>query len=298
MTILSIYNEQVSAELGEFLLQIKPNVDNYYKAKETAQKERMMIIGQCVQYREQFPQRSADHRLLSQAMNSEWSSDVIKKQTQAYREFLNLKGSGVPEYERLADASNPSQLMALGRGKDTGLAYEAAQHLKKTGEVPSQGKLEQRLRGYVTPKFETRSAVRHHSTDKDAQTTQTQHQREAPTQPVTLTPTISPEKQHELNEFSRLGITDLNRQDHIRRLVANENLPYIDSIKVANFWYTLSQEEMLKVIRQRIEKDRVFETKVRECLNNYVTDVVAEVVADEVPHTLDNAIHDGVRWRR
>lgn len=277
-------NNEVSAELTEFLTELKPEVDNYVNAKAQAQKSRMLIIGRINDYKNSFPQRSTDHKLLRQAMTSEWSSDVIEKAITAYNEYNRLLDTGVSEYMLVAESANPSQLVTLSRGEGTTLVYDAAKHLKQSGSLPSQGKMEQHLRGYVSNDFSSR------------RTADTQPQKVEPT--VQPKPTISGEEMEERLEFIRVGVTDPARQRHLKGLVSNENLPYIDSIKVANFWYSLSDEEMLKIIAQKIEKNSSFETKVREFLSEYTTDVTVDVVSSEVASHLDNQLHNGIRWRR
>jgi len=50
MSFLELYKEPLSAELGSFLADIKPNVARSSDAKQSAQKERMIIIGKVVEY--------------------------------------------------------------------------------------------------------------------------------------------------------------------------------------------------------------------------------------------------------
>lgn len=153
----SIYNNnELSTELTEFLKELKPEVDNYANARNQALRSRMLIIGRINDYKNEFPQRSADHRLLRQAMNSEWSSDVIEKAITAYNQYNKLLATEVSEFVSLAENANPSQLIALSRGEGTSLAYDAAKHLKKTGTLPSQGKMEQYLRGNLKSDFSSR----------------------------------------------------------------------------------------------------------------------------------------------
>ena len=78
MALLNIYESEVSTEFKNFLDQIKTNIEAYSDAKQKAKKERMIIIGKVAEYKETFPQRSSDHRLLTKVMKEEgWSDDVI-----------------------------------------------------------------------------------------------------------------------------------------------------------------------------------------------------------------------------
>jgi hypothetical protein len=149
-------NNELSIELTEFLKELKPEVDNYTNAKAQALHSRMLIIGRINDYKNEFPQRSADHRLLRQAMNSEWSRDVIEKAITAYNQYNKLLATEVSEFVSLAKNANPSQLVTLSRGEGTSLAYDAAMYLKKTGALPSQAKMEQHLRGYLNKDFSSR----------------------------------------------------------------------------------------------------------------------------------------------
>ena len=71
MALLNIYESEVSTEFKNFLDQIKTNIEAYSEAKLKAQKERMIIIGKIAEYKQSFPQRSTDHRLLVKAMKED-----------------------------------------------------------------------------------------------------------------------------------------------------------------------------------------------------------------------------------
>ena len=51
MTLLNIYEVDVSSEFKNFLDQIKTNIEAYSDAKQKAQKERMIIIGKISSYK-------------------------------------------------------------------------------------------------------------------------------------------------------------------------------------------------------------------------------------------------------
>jgi len=154
MSFLEIYKEPLSAELGSFLTDIKPNVERYSDAKHSAQKERMIIIGKVSEYQKQFPQRSEDHRALSQAMAEEgWSKETISMQSAAYREFNRLNTHEVVEYKKLAEAASPMHLYDIATDNGS-LAYDAAMHLKRTGSMPSRKAMRGHKGGHYNSKFE------------------------------------------------------------------------------------------------------------------------------------------------
>jgi hypothetical protein len=285
MSIIQLYNQDLSPELNTFLAEIKPNVDRYVDAKATAQKERMLIIGQVAEYREQFPQRSADHRLLSSAMQSEWKPEVIKKATAAYKEYKRLKETQVPEYMELAEAANPAQLVTLGRGEGTTLVYEAAKYQQQTGTVPSQAKLEQRLKGNNTASFEKGRTAPLNSENR-------------PTAQVTTpdTPYIAPKVDPDEQEFRRMGVMDPNQRSFLRSLVSNENLEHITSLKAAYTWHKLDEAAVLQYIQQKLAVSSSFEVKLRGLLSENSAEVV-DTTATTV-HSYDTSGLVSPRWRR
>ena len=155
MSFLEIYTEPLSAELGSFLNEIKPNVERYSDAKQSAQKERMIIIGKVVEYQKQFPQRSADHRALSNAMAEEgWRRDTIDDNAIAYKAFKALSNNVNPEFRDIPEVASVSQLKELGRASDGTLLYDAAMCLKRTGKLPSVKALRGHKGGHYNNKFE------------------------------------------------------------------------------------------------------------------------------------------------
>ena len=154
MSFLEIYTEPLSAELGSFLNEIKPNVERYSDAKQSAQKERMIIIGKVVEYQKQFPQRSADHRALSNAMAEEgWRKETISMMATAYREFSRLNTHSEEVFRMLAEAATPAALYEIATDNGT-LRYDSAMHLKRTGSVPSRKSLRGHKGGHYNSKFE------------------------------------------------------------------------------------------------------------------------------------------------
>ena len=290
MSILTIYTEQVSVELQSFLQDIKPNVDNYYAAKDVAQKERMIIIGKVAEYKEQFPQRSTDHRVLSQAMNKEWSSDVIDNNKAAYKEYKRLMETDVEDYKELAQASNPTQLMTLSRGTGTTLAFDAVKHLKKTGSVPSVGKLKQHIQGRISPTFESRT-VSIRNSDETSSVPDTELKTTTPY--VAPTP-LTPDEQ----TLQRKGLLD--RKDFIYSLVNNENLPLIDTVSKGCLWALIQGGDMEDVIKQLLDKNPSMRKSIAEHLNNDTQDnlTIDITVEEPKPAVWDNRVENGVRWRR
>ena len=288
MSIIQLYSQDLSPELNSFLSEIKPNVDRYVDAKATAQKERMLIIGQIAEYREQYPQRSADHRLLSSAMQSEWSGDVISNSKVAYQEYKRLMETDVPEYMQLAEEANPSQLKTLSRGEGTTLAYDAVKHLQKTGTLPSKGKMEQYLQGNINNKFENRPGT----ILKD------DRPKSSPSTPEP-TPYVAPKVDPDEAEFRRMGVMDPSQRSFLRSLVSNENLEHITSLKAAYTWHKLDDDAVLQYIQQKLAVSSTFEVKVRGLLSENNAEVVdTTAVRVESTPAYDTTGLMPPRWRR
>lgn len=291
LMFITLYdNNEVSPELTSFLQELKPEVDNYANAKAQAQRSRMMIIGRINDYKNTFPQRSTDHRLLRQAMNSEWSSDVIEKAITAYNEYNRLLDTGVEEYVSVAENANPSQLVTLSRGEGTTLAYDAARHFKQTGSLPSKGKMEQHLKGRLDKSFSSRPGA--------------DTQREAPTQttttPVTPYITLTPEQQAEELEFKRMGVYDPTAKSHLRSLVSNENLQYINTIRTARVWNLddADKTSAIACIEQKMSQSPVFAEMIYNLACKYKQEQLRQTIDVPVTGVFDNQIHNGIRFRR
>ena len=129
MALLNIYESKVSNEFKNFLDQIKANIEAYNDAKQKAQKEKMIIIGKFSEYKESFPQRSSDHRLLINAMKAEgWSDDVISNNLIAYRHYQTLIDRH-SDWHPLAQAASVSHLLLMARADDGPLEYDALKFL-------------------------------------------------------------------------------------------------------------------------------------------------------------------------
>ena len=163
MSLLHIYKSEVSAEFKSFLDQIKQNIEAYAKAKQAAQKERMLIIGKIAEYKSSFPQRSSDHRLLVKAMKAEgWSDDVISNNLAAYKQYLWLINND-SSWHPLAEASTVSHLLVMGREEGCSLSYYAAKYLKSHKELPSVSAMRGYLAGWFDERFKPKKIERNKS---------------------------------------------------------------------------------------------------------------------------------------
>ena len=153
MTLLNIYESEVSTEFKNFLDQIKTNIEAYSEAKLKAQKERMIIIGKIAEYKQSFPQRSTDHRLLVKAMKEEgWSDDVISNNLIAYRRYQKIMNSH-SDWHPLAQAASVSHLLLMARADDGRLGYDALKFLKRHKKLPSLSAMRGYLAGWFDEKF-------------------------------------------------------------------------------------------------------------------------------------------------
>ena len=153
MTLLNIYESEVSTEFKNFLDQIKTNIEAYSEAKLKAQKERMIIIGKIAKYKETFPQRSTDHRLLVKAMKEEgWSDDVISNNLIAFRRYQKIMNSH-SDWHPLAQAASVSHLLLMARANDGRLQHNALKYLKRHKKLPSLSAMRGYLAGWFDEKF-------------------------------------------------------------------------------------------------------------------------------------------------
>ena len=153
MVLLNIYESEVSTEFKNFLDQIKTNIKAYSDAKQKAQKERMIIIGKVAEYKESFPQRSSDHRLLVKAMKEEgWSDDVISNNLIAFRYYQKLMNIH-SDWHPLAQAASVSHLLVMARANDGRLDHNALKFLKRHKKLPSLSAMRGYLAGWFDEKF-------------------------------------------------------------------------------------------------------------------------------------------------
>ena len=156
MTLLNIYESEVSTEFKNFLDQIKTNIEAYSEAKLKAQKERMIIIGKIAEYKQSFPQRSTDHRLLVKAMKEEgWSDDVISNNLIAFRRYQKLMNSH-SDWHPLAQAASVSHLLLMARANDGLMETNALKYLKRHKKLPSLSAMRGYLAGWFDEKFRQR----------------------------------------------------------------------------------------------------------------------------------------------
>ena len=155
MYIQKIYDEQsnyyFSPEFSQKLAAIKPDVDAMVSADKQMKHHRMKVIGQLVEHRTNTV--NPDDKKAIRQMLSTWTQDVVDNVSAAYKTYKELKGNVNPEFQALADTATPTQLMLIGRGQGTTLAYDAAMALKRKGKVPSQQQLRGHLGGYTDDKF-------------------------------------------------------------------------------------------------------------------------------------------------
>ena len=163
MTLIQIYDKELTSEFKSFLDQIKPNVEAYAEAKGKAQFERMMIIGKIKEYQKQFPQRSTEHRTLANAMKSEgWSKDVISDNASAYNFYhkeYDDEDWNNPRPQYLEEAS-VSQLAILGRDDNYMLRRKADDYYHTNGKLPPVSALRGYQAGFFTDEFKPLSSLR------------------------------------------------------------------------------------------------------------------------------------------
>ena len=265
MSLLNLYNtssHQNSLELSQkfqnLLANLKTHVDNYLAFKDKAMKERMIIIGMANAYRSQLPSRSTESRLLLQALNREWSSDVIKNNTQAYLEYQRLMASSVDDWKNLAEKANPSQLLLFSRDKTGKLRFDAAKALRRTGKVPSFQQLNQ-----TRKTSESRSPMADTGNEKRNVTPL----KETDSQPA-LSQSRVEDQELEL-EFKRLGVINELQQTHLANLVSNENLQHIQTVRQALFWQCLSDDDLMNLVEQKLLVSNRFELRLREKLQQH-----------------------------
>ena len=156
MSILSIYEEQnnynFSPEFEQKLIEIKPDVEAMVLADKQMKHHRMKVIAELVKHRQMTV--NPDDKAAIRKMLGTWTTDVVDNCCLAYREYERLLATNVPEYVELANSANPTQLLVLGKGRETSLAYDAAKALKKTGKIPTAAELRGHLGGYKNSKFE------------------------------------------------------------------------------------------------------------------------------------------------
>ena len=247
--------------------------NDYDVHKHTAMKIRMEMIGKSEEQRRLYKMQSEERRYIDEGYRKNgWTSDIVENNWSAWCKFKELKDSGVPEYQALADKCNPSQLMILNRGEGTGLVYDAAQALKRTGKVPSTTKLRGRLGGYTDSKFESQNVGK-------------PSRSQTPPSPAPKPPVVSPEDEQRRIERSRLSVSEAGYQ-HLEDLVANEELPLINNVETAQIWNSGDKiESCLNVIEQELRvrgsSGCPIEMRLREILYRHAERIHEELVEQE-----------------
>jgi len=138
----------VTPDFIALLQRIEPLYNRFFDGN----KARMMLIGECKTYQQQFPQRSSEHRLINERFDREgWSDGVISKSWIAYQAYKRLTENGNEEFRLLAEKSSTRQLYEFGTAKDGTLAYDAALYLKRHKKLPSVSQLQGRKRMLEDP---------------------------------------------------------------------------------------------------------------------------------------------------
>ena len=154
MSLIQIINSEHSAEFGQLITEIKAHVLSYLEARQTAQKERMIIIGKIAEYKNSYPQRSKEHRALTTSMSEEgWSQDVISNNLVAYQEFKRLIDSH-SSWHPLSQAASVSHLTLIAREKSGILLYDTAMYLKSNKTLPSIKAMRGYLGGFFDSEFQ------------------------------------------------------------------------------------------------------------------------------------------------
>ncbi len=170
MNLIKIYDTELTSEFKSFLDQIKPNVEAYAEAKGKAQFERMMIIGRIKEYQKQFPQRSAEHRTLANAMKSEgWSKDVISDNVSAYNFYHHEydEGDWFDSRPQYLDQASVTHLAILGRDNTALLRSKVDEYFTNHGEIPSASAMRGYQAGFFTDEFKSLSSLRNNTSIKD-----------------------------------------------------------------------------------------------------------------------------------
>ena len=289
MIIQKIYDEQsgyaLSPEFSKTLADIKPDVEAMVSADKQMKHHRMKVIGQLVEHRTNTV--NPDDRKTIRQMLSTWSQDVVDNASAAYRCYKDLKGNVNKEFQKLADTATPTQLMLIGRGEGTGLAYDAAMALRRNGKVPTQQQLRGHLGGFMDSKFNQK--YRTNTVIPEArQSSQSSSQQTS----TYVTPQMSEEERLRQAQMKRMGLDEPSFQ-HLETLVSRKNLPFINDIQTAQVWSGGSEEQInrcLNVIEQKLSQQTKsgchIELRLREMLARHSKRVEALIVeADDLLDT-------------
>ena len=154
MSLNKIINSEHSAEFGQLVKEIQANILSYFEARHKAQKERMKIIGKIAEYKNNYPQRSKEHRALAKAMSEEgWSQDVISNNVCAFKAYKSILNR-LSEWHPLAEAASVSHLILIAREQSGSLLYDSVMYLKRNKQLPSIKAMRGYLGGFFDKQFQ------------------------------------------------------------------------------------------------------------------------------------------------
>ena len=289
MYIQKIYDEQsnynFSPEFSQKLADIKPDVDAMVSADKQMKHHRMKVIGQLVEHRTNTV--NPDDKKAIRQMLSTWTQDVVDNVSIAYKTYKRLKGNVNPEFQALADTATPTQLMLIGRGQGTTLAYDAAMALKRKGKVPSQQQLRGHLGGYTDDKFNQK--YRTNTVRPESEHPSESSYKQA--QPY-VTPQLTEEQRLRQAQMKRMGLDESSFQN-LETVVSQESLPFINDVQTAQVWSGGSNDQInrcLDVIEQKLSQQSKLgsqiELRLREILARHTKQVREPI--EEVEGLSDN----------
>lgn len=136
---------------------------DYDETKDRAQLLRMEIIGFGEELKKKFPQRSKAAKWVEAGYRgNEWSDATISMNYTAYTFRQQLLDKNVELFTDLAEACTMRQLyeLAMADKARTTTVFHAAQHLAKTGEVPSKRQIIGHKQGNTNDKFKFFATIR------------------------------------------------------------------------------------------------------------------------------------------
>jgi hypothetical protein len=288
---------------AQFMAEIVGLVQDYQHASK-GQQSMMFLVGKIQQHKRRYSQRSPEFQFYQDILDElDVSKDQASSLTRAYNFYNKLLEKGVDEYTALAESATPYQLLALKEADNTETVYDAARYLKKNGRLPSVKAIKLRGNKRIAASFEVRDVTTLVS-DRPSSVTgaplntnpSLSQQTNTPQTPDVVAP--KPQLTEEELQLQRYGITDESQRHHILSLIANENLAHITTVRDAYLWHLLgggSLQALVPIIKQKLSQSKEFEVLLRELVLHHTA---IEVTATQVPTTFDNAMHDGIRWRR
>ena len=148
--------QSFSPEFAPIIKQLADLQVCYETSKNSALTTRMEMIGLCEEQKALYPQRSPEARFINQGYkDNEWSDATISKNYKAFKFRKTLLEKGVDLFKQLADGATYTQLFELALADDnkTTTVYDAAQHLKKFGKVPTKNQIVGHKLGHTDSNF-------------------------------------------------------------------------------------------------------------------------------------------------